>query len=164
LCSAIAIPRVEYHTELRRYHVPGTVRYDTSPPVGGDHSGLWANCTGTVYAHPIANENAVHMLEHGAVWITYNPESMSSTDVAALAHYVDGVDYTALSPYPGLKAPISLQAWGYQLFVTKPSDPRIKEFLALLRHNPRTTPEHGISCYDPYFAPSQSYPGHPQEY
>ena len=160
----MAMPGVAYHTELRHYHVPGTIHYDTSPPVGGDHSGLWANCTGTVYSHPIANENAVHMLEHGAVWITYDPESLSSAGVAALARDVDGVDYTALSPYPGLKSPISLQAWGYQLFVNKPSDPRINEFLALLRHNPRATPEHGVSCYDPYFVPSQSHPGHPQEY
>ena len=163
LCSAIAIPGVQYHTELQHYHVPGTVHYDTSPPVGGDHSALWANCTGNVYAQPIANENAVHMLEHGAVWITYNPQSLAPSEVAALAGYVHGVDYTALSPYPGLKAPISLQAWGYQLFVDDPNDPRIAEFLALLRHNPRTTPEPNVLCSDPYFDPSLSRPGHPQE-
>lgn len=163
LCAAIAIPGVRYHTELSHFHVAGTVRYDTSPPVGGDHSPLWANCTGTVYTHPIANENAVHMLEHGAVWITYNPRSASASDIANLTDRVDGVDYTALSPYPDLRKPISLQAWGYQLFVDRASDPRVSRFLAVLRHNPRATPERNVSCVDPYFHVAQSYPGHPQD-
>jgi hypothetical protein len=164
LCSAMAIPGVQYHTELDHLHQSGTIRYDLSPPVGGDHSPLWANCVGTVYTHPIANENAVHMLEHGAVWITYNPQTADSSVVAALSHDVAGVNYTALSPYPGLRSPISLQAWGYQLFVDSPSDPRIARFLAVLRHDPRATPEPNVSCDDPYFHASQSYPGHPQEY
>ena len=49
------------------------VKYDTTPPIGGNHSPYWADCSGTVYSAAIANENAVHMLEHGAVWITYGP-------------------------------------------------------------------------------------------
>lgn len=163
LCAAMAIPGVRYHTELSRNHVPGTVHYDSSPPVGGDHSQLWANCTGTVYTHPIANENAVHMLEHGAVWITYNPRTASAADITALTNDVAGVDYTALSPYPGLRTPISLQAWGYQLFVNSATDPRVSRFIALLRHNPRATPEPGVSCADPYFQAAHSHPGHPQE-
>ena len=68
----------------------------------------------------------------------------------------------ALSPYAGLKTPISLQAWGYQLFVSSPSDPRIAQFIKVLRYNPKTTPENA-SCSDPYFKPSQSRPGHPFE-
>ena len=45
----------------------------TNPPVGGAHNPTWQNCMGDVYAAPIANEHAVHSLEHGAVWITYQP-------------------------------------------------------------------------------------------
>ena len=38
-----------------------------------------------------------------------------------------------MSPYPGLDAPISLQAWGYQLKVDNADDPRIDDFIKALR-------------------------------
>ena len=136
------------------------IKYDASPPIGGNHSQFWADCTGTVYDHQLANENAVHMLEHGAVWITYNPKTLPAAQLATLKKYVSGVDRMALSPYAGLKTPISLQAWGYQLFVNSATDPRIAQFIATLKYNPKTTPENA-SCSDPYFKASDSTPGPP---
>jgi Protein of unknown function (DUF3105) len=162
LAAAKAIQGVTYQVEGQHQHVDGVVKYDASPPVGGNHSQLWANCTGTVYTTQIANENAVHMLEHGAVWITYNPDQVKGAELTKLESYVKGQDRLALSPYAGLKQPISLQAWGYQLFVDNASDPRIAQFIATLKYNPKTTPEQA-SCNDPYFKADKSTPGHPQE-
>ncbi|HEY2273785.1 MAG TPA: DUF3105 domain-containing protein, partial [Jatrophihabitantaceae bacterium] len=68
----------------------------------------------------------------------------------------------ALSPYAGLKTPISLQSWDYQLFVNSATDPRIEKFIDALKDNPTTTPENA-SCSDPYFNAAQSTPGHPFE-
>jgi hypothetical protein len=162
LPAAKAIQGVTYQVEGQHDHVNGVVKYDASPPVGGNHSQIWANCTGTVYATQIANENAVHMLEHGAVWITYNPDKVQGAELTKLESYVKGQDRLALSPFAGLKSPISLQAWGYQLFVDNASDPRIAQFIATLKYNPKTTPEQA-SCSDPYFKADKSTPGHPQE-
>jgi hypothetical protein len=164
LAAAKAIHGVRYKQEPQHVHVTGTVKYNTSPPTGGDHSAIWADNCGTVYTHQLANENAVHMLEHGAVWITYNPKTATASDIATLKADVAGVAYLALTPYAGLKTPVSLQAWGYQLFVQKASDPRVEKFIDALRHNPKTTPELGIDCSDPYWnakAASASTPGHP---
>jgi hypothetical protein len=162
LPAAMKIKGVTYRVEGEHTHVNGVIKYDSSPPVGGNHSQIWADCTGKVYDHQIANENAVHMLEHGAVWITYNPKTLPANQLATLKKYVQGVDRTALTPYAGLKTPISLQAWGYQLFVNSANDPRIAQFISTLKYNPKTTPENA-SCSDPYFKAGDSTPGHPQD-
>ena len=57
---------------LSANHVTSPVQYAQQPPVGGDHTGYWQNCG--IYDEPIQPlEPAVHSLEHGAVWITYDP-------------------------------------------------------------------------------------------
>ena len=53
------------------------VAYTKAPPDGGRHDPVWADCSGTVYAVPVRNENMVHALEHGAVWIAYNADQVT---------------------------------------------------------------------------------------
>ncbi len=162
LAAAKKIPGVQWKMQPQHRHVTGTVNYDTSPPTGGNHSSYWAYCNGVTYNHQIANENAVHMLEHGTVWITYNPKTLPASAVKTLStKYVAGVDRMAMSPYKGLKTPISLQAWGYQLFLKSPTDPRIQQFIATLQHAKGVTPEPQAGCTGDGFQASQSYPGHP---
>ncbi len=134
------------------------MKSDSRPPVGGDHTGIAADCAGTVYPNPIANANAVHALEHGAVWISYQP-SLPRTEVEALAKLVDGQDYLFMSPYPGQDSKISLQSWGYQLAVPSPTDERSPRFIATLRNDPNTTPEFGVSCANRVFKANPSSPG-----
>ena len=86
-------------------HVGTTVEYAESPPIGGEHDPVWADCTGTVYDVDIRHENAVHSLEHGAVWITYNPDEVSEADIATLTELVDGESGRMLSPYVGPRLP-----------------------------------------------------------
>jgi hypothetical protein len=161
LAAAKAISGVTYRVEGQHNHKEGHLTYDSSPPVGGDHSQYWADCTGTVYDKAIANENAVHMLEHGAIWITYNANTLPAAQLTELKSYVSGVDRLALSPYPNLKAPISLQSWGYQLFVDKASDPRIAQFISTLKYNQKTTPEYGATCAQASFKQHPSTFGNP---
>jgi hypothetical protein len=160
LAAAKQIPGVTYKQEPNHTHEQGVLKYDASPPVGGNHSQYWADCSGTVYKNAIANENAVHMLEHGAIWITYRP-GLPADQLDTLTKLVSGVDRMALSPYPDLKTAVSLQAWGYQLFVDNANDPRIVQFISALRYNPKTTPEYGASCSQPTFVTNPSTFGHP---
>ena len=62
-------PRCSTFTGLTRNHTTKPVQYPQNPPVGGDHSAQYLTCG--VYTSPVPNENGVHDLEHGAVWITY---------------------------------------------------------------------------------------------
>jgi uncharacterized protein DUF3105 len=135
-------------------HVSTPVAYDQSPPVGGPHDGEWADCTGTVYDADIRHENAVHSMEHGAVWIAYDPDKVSGDDVEKLAGLVDGVSGRLLSPYAGLDSAVSLQSWNHQLKVDSVDDPRIEQFADLLTFNGDVEghyPEIGASCENPTF-------------
>jgi hypothetical protein len=135
-------------------HTADPVNYTESPPVGGQHDPVWADCTGTVYDVDIRHENAVHSLEHGAVWITYDPEALSDDEIATLAGLVEGESGRMLSPYEGLDSPISIQSWGHQLKVDSVDDIRLKQFADFLTLNSEFTPEPGASCENPTFAAS----------
>ncbi|MFC4147045.1 DUF3105 domain-containing protein [Micromonospora mangrovi] len=115
-------------------HEKGSLKYAQSPPVAGPHNDAWQNCMGDVYDAPIANEHAVHSLEHGTVWITYRPD-LPADQVAKLKAKVQGKEKLMLSPYEGLDKPISLQAWGFQLKVDNADDGRIDDFIKTLRVN-----------------------------
>lgn len=145
---SVAIPGITTVDYPAGDHIGATQRvaYEHSPPFGGPHDAVWATCTGVVYPTPIRSENAVHSLEHGAVWITYDPDRTSGEQRDLLADRVDGVSYLLMSPYPDLAQPISLQSWGHQLFVDDAEDSRIDEFIGALRLNPATYPEPGATC------------------
>lgn len=131
-------------TDLGRNHVDARVDYPMSPPAGGDHSQVWVNCDAQVYTQQIPNETAVHALEHGAVWVTYNDKA-STADVSSLSARVTNTAYSFLSPYQDQSSPIALTAWGHQLKVDTASDPRIGEFLDKYVQG-RQTPEPGATC------------------
>ncbi|MFL6115018.1 MAG: DUF3105 domain-containing protein [Catenulispora sp.] len=155
--DAKAIPGIVVKDFPSRNHVQGVVNYTDSPPFGGDHDPTWADCNGTVYPSELRKENAVHMLEHGAVWITYKP-GLAADQLDALKKKVAGVGYMALSPYPGLKTNVSLQSWGHQLFVDSASDPRVDRFVDDLRLNSAVTPEFGATCTNPDFKANPTAP------
>ncbi|MFD1661243.1 DUF3105 domain-containing protein [Streptomyces caeni] len=130
--------------KLSRNHVDTAVDYPMRPPVGGNHSPVWLNCNGTVYTEPVKDENAVHSLEHGAVWVTYTGKA-SKADVRALEAKVRKTPYTLMSPYENQKDPIMLTAWGHQLGVRSAADPGVDAFLATYVQGSQT-PEPGASC------------------
>jgi hypothetical protein len=139
---------------LGHTHVPGPVTYSVTPPVGGDHNATWMNCG--VYDKPVPTERAVHNLEHGAVWINYQP-SLPQAEVNTLRAFfgrqtvispggASGSRYLDLTPYPGLPAPIVASSWGFQLRLTSPTDPRLQQFVTMFRASQKLAPEYGAPC------------------
>ena len=112
------------------------------PPVGGVHHDMYQNCG--IYASPIEPEKAVHSMEHGAIWITYQ-EGLPAAEIAALREKVANQQYLLMSPYPGLRSPVVLSGWGVQLELDSVRDARLEDFIARYRQGPKT-PERGASC------------------
>lgn len=136
------IPGVQEYSNLGAAHTTAPVRYDPIPPVGGNHSSTLLNCG--IYDKPVANENAVHSLEHGAVWITYQ-STLSESAVGKLRRLVKGHDHAILSPYLNLPSLIVASGWGVQLKLTEVDDPRLLSFIEKYERGPQT-PEPGASC------------------
>lgn len=130
-------------------HVEGTVDYEQSPPAGGPHNPVWLNC-GT-YDQPVPNENAVHSMEHGAVWVTYDADTLSGDQLTALKAQLPAT-YTILSPYDGLDSPIVLSNWNHQLKLDSADDERIGEFFEEYWRS-QNAPEPNAACTGAYSAP-----------
>jgi hypothetical protein len=145
--QASGIAGVQSFFGLARTHVTGPVSYRQRPPVGGPHNPEWLNCG--IYLAPVPDTNAVHSLEHGAVWIAYRPNLPASAVrqlrslVATESPAVRG--YVIVSPYPGLPSAVVASAWGKQLRLSSPGDVRLPEFVARYAQGPQT-PEPGAPC------------------
>ena len=128
--------------EVARGHVSGPVDYPQTPPNSGDHNIEPQQCA--VYTAPIPPEHAVHSLEHGAVWITYN-DDVPDDQVEELTSKAEGETYALLSPLPEQKSPINLSAWGRRLSVDSADDGRIDDFIRGYANGPQA-PEPGAAC------------------
>jgi hypothetical protein len=128
---------------LPQTHTTSSVDYATlfgmDPPAGGPHDPIWLN-SGR-YDLPVRNENAVHSLEHGAVWVTYNPDLVTEDQVTAMCVGLPST-YLIVSPYPGLDCPVAVSAWSAQVKLDGPDDPRLAQFVEVYWQSP-DAPEPG---------------------
>lgn len=148
---AVDIAGVETFADLTANHVEEAVDYPQSPPVGGNHSGTWLNCG--VYQAEVPEVNGTHSLEHGAVWVGYDPEALDQADVDRLAESLPDT-YVILAPSPDLADPIVLSAWGAQLGLDEVDDPRLTQFVDKYLLGP-TAPEPGAPCTGGIDGPSR---------
>ncbi len=139
---AVGDVTVTTFAEQSRAHVDAPVAYPQSPPIGGPHSPIWQNCG--FYASPIGNENGVHSMEHGAVWITFGPD-LPAADRAALKALAGAHTHVLVSPYPGLGVPVVASAWRTQRSFATFDLAAITAFVAAYGQGPQT-PEPGAPC------------------
>lgn len=140
--SDTSLDEVETFGITDRSHTEDPVDYEQSPPAGGSHRPVWLECG--VYDEPVQEEYVVHDLEHGTVWITYDPDEVDEEGIAALESALP--DNGILSPYPGLDSPVVVTVWDTQLRVTGPDDAGLADFIRAYG-NGETSPEPGTSCH-----------------
>lgn len=134
------IEGVKLFDDLSYAHVEGPIDYDLQPPAGGPHNPIWQTCG--VYDAPVITEQAVHSLEHGAVWITWRP-GLPAAELDRLERFAEREDYLLVSPWPGQEEPIVASAWGAQLRLERANDPRLRQFIRAYAGN---GPELGAPC------------------
>jgi len=123
-------------------HSTDPVTYTENPPVGGVHNPTWQNCA--YYPAPVANETAVHSLEHGAIWITYQPD-LPQEQIDTLRTLAESQSYILVSPLDGIPTPVVASAWNRQVQLESADDPRLDQFVRSFRLSPEA-PEPGAAC------------------
>jgi hypothetical protein len=135
-------------SDLGRGHQEGDLQYTDLIPASGPHNSAWLNCG--IYAEPVRRENVIHSMEHGAVWLAYQPD-LPAEQVEYLRNLVkqerskQGESLIVLAPQPGLDAPLVATAWRVQLKLDNVSDERLQLFLDRYQRGP-FYPEPGASC------------------
>jgi Protein of unknown function (DUF3105) len=151
--GGVDLSDVRVYDDLEASHQTGDIDYPQTPPAGGPHAPVWLDCG--VYDEAVRDENAVHDLEHGTVWIAYRP-GLDAADVDALTDLLpqNGI----LSPYDGLDAPVVVTVWGRQLALTGADDPRLPLFIDTFGGG-ETAPEPFASCAGGVTDPEGGQPG-----
>ena len=141
--ASLAVPEgIQDYAYQGAQHSQDPVTYTENPPVGGVQNPVWQNCG--YYAFPVANENAVHSLEHGAVWITYQPD-LPADQVQKLKELAEGQSFILVSPMDDLPSPVVASAWNHQLQLQSADDPGLEQFIRLYRLS-KDAPEPGAAC------------------
>jgi hypothetical protein len=141
--GAADLAAVELYDDVSREHLDDgvSIDYPENPPVGGSHDEAWLDCD--TYLRPVREENAVHSLEHGAIWITYEPGlTRAERQTLAAALPEKGI----LSPFgEDMEAPVVVTAWATQLLLDGPDDPRLTRFVEVYG-DAHTAPEASAAC------------------
>lgn len=140
--GSTSLDEVRTYDITDRTHTDKDVDYDQSPPVGGPHRPDWLDCG--VYDEPVTEEFVVHDLEHGTVWITYDPEQVDEDGIATLKDALP--DNGILSPYPGLDSPVAVTVWNNQLRLTGPQDEGLAAFIREYGDG-HTAAEASVGCF-----------------
>ena len=119
---------------------PSTVAIAALPHAGGPHAP--SPLRHGVYDEPISEPQAIHAMEHGVVWLTYQPEVLSAEDFARLEDVAnDHARDVILSPRLENADPIVLVSWGQRLVMDTLDADLVGEFI---RTNRNRSPEPGI--------------------
>jgi hypothetical protein len=143
VAAAADCGKVKNYSNLDRTHTTGSVKYSTSPPVGGPHNpnpltaGVYDDALST---DPAAKTptifRAVHSLEHGYVIVWY--KGLSADEKDTLTKALTDQQKVIVVPYPDMPDghKMALTAWGRLDYCGKPSVKAAEAFVKLYRNSP----------------------------
>ncbi|MEX0616390.1 MAG: DUF3105 domain-containing protein [Candidatus Woykebacteria bacterium] len=138
-----AVMGEEITIQSRDHINPGTPHpsYNSNPPTSGPHWPTPQTCD--IYNEPVADESAIHSLEHGAVWITYKDKD--DTDLAGKLKAIveKNKAKVLLSPRPENDSKIALSSWGRLMKLSDFDENQISQFIKSNRNN---SPEPLAAC------------------
>lgn len=117
------------------------IPFGERPPMGGAHNPTWQNCG--IYDTLVEAQYAIHSMEHGAIWITYQPD-LPVDEVEALEDVALANSRVLLAPYPEQTSKVVLTGWDLQLELDSVTDERLEQFVD--RYINTRGPERGASC------------------
>ncbi len=101
--------------------------YNSNPPTSGSHWPQPANWG--VYQATQADEQLVHNLEHGGIWISYKPDQVDQDTINRLNDFANRYPLIIVEPRPANDAKISLAAWTRLLNLDSFDERSILEFI-----------------------------------
>lgn len=122
-------PGAYYPSEGRGHIAPGAPHppYQTNPPTSGPHYPTPANWG--IYTETLPDEQIVHNLEHGGVWISYKDPSDKTLVASLTALAKEYKSKIILEPRPANDSPIALVAWQRLEKLEKFNEAAVREFI-----------------------------------
>ena len=139
----------EFHTAQSRDHIAVGAQhpaYNSNPPTGGWH---YANpAQSGIYDKAFADEQLIHNLEHGHIWIAYRPD-LPADQIEKLADIAKSYSSKiVMAPRPNNPTAISIVAWEYVLNLDSYDEQAIKDFVRDHRgKGPETIPDFGFDDF-----------------
>lgn len=133
---------VDFEIVGRNHITQGTAGsgYNSDPPSSGPH---WPSpAKNGVHNEQVADQQAIHNLEHGHVWIAYRPD-IDEGAKSGLKKIVEDDDWkVVMAPRAKNDTKIALVAWGRVLKIDEPDYQKVKDFIRTYRNRgPEKTPE-----------------------
>jgi len=120
--------RVEAFEIEGRGHVESSVdvNYQTNPPTSGDHLAEAENWG--IYTKEIDDKAAVHSMEHGGIWISY--DDISKEDIKVLETIgKQNSQSTVVSPRAANDMHIVITSWGKMMKTDQVDAPLIQKYI-----------------------------------
>lgn len=125
---------VEFEIVGRNHITQGTPGsgYNSNPPSSGPH---WPSpAKNGVYDKALADEQVIHSMEHGYVWIAYRPD-VGDEVKNRLTEIVKDDDWkVVLAPRDKNDTKIALVSWGRVSAMDEPDYDKVKDFIRTYRN------------------------------